>query len=69
MRPDPLTGFIMATKKRSISKGGRAKQAAPAAWRPSTVFSTAARSVANMTVTALTSGSVLLCLFAAKRWL
>jgi hypothetical protein len=33
------------------------------------VFSTAARSLINMTVTALTSGSLLLCLFAAKRWL
>jgi hypothetical protein len=61
MRPDPLNGLIMAAKKQSRSKGGRAKQAAPAAWRPSTVLSTAARSVANMTVTALTSGSVRLC--------
>ena len=69
MRPDPLNGLIMAAKKRSRSKGGRAKQAAPATWRLSIVFSTAARSVANMTVTAFTSGSVLLCLFAAKRWL
>lgn len=69
MRPDPLNGFIMAAKKRSRPSGGREKQAASAAWRLSIVFSTAARSVANMTVTALTSGSVLLCLFAAKRWL
>jgi hypothetical protein len=68
MRPDPLIGFIMAAKKRSKSKGGRAKQTVPAAWRLSIVFSTAARSLINMTVTALTSGSVLLCLFAAKRW-
>jgi hypothetical protein len=69
MRPDPLNGLIMAAKKRSRSKGGRARQAAPAARRLPIVFSTAARSLANMTVTALTSGSVLLCLFAAKRWL
>ena len=68
MRPDPLNGLIMAAKKRSRSRGGRAKQAASPACRLS-IFSTAARSVANMTVTALTSGSVLLCLFAAKRWL
>jgi hypothetical protein len=30
------------------------------------VLSTAVRSLINMTVTAVTSGSVLLCLFAAK---
>jgi hypothetical protein len=60
----------MAAKKRSrSSKSGRAKQAAPAAWRFSIVVSTAARSLVNMTVTAVTSGSVLVCLFAAKRFL
>jgi len=69
IRPAPLNGLIMAAKKRSRSKGGRAKQAAPATWRLSVVFSTAARSLINMTVTAFTSGSVLLCLFEAKRWL
>jgi hypothetical protein len=69
MRPDPLNRFIMAAKKRSRSKGGRGKLAAPAAWRFSVVLSMAARSVTNMTVTALTSGSVLLWMFAAKRWL
>jgi hypothetical protein len=69
MRPDPLNWFIMAAKKRSRSKRGRARQAAFAAWRFSIVFSTAARSLINMTVTAVTSGSVLLCLFAARRWL
>jgi hypothetical protein len=69
LRPDPLNGFIVAAKKRSRSKGRRAKQAAPAAWRLSIVLSTAARSLINMTVTSVTSGSVLLCLFAAKRWL
>jgi hypothetical protein len=56
-------------KKRSKSKGGRAKQAAPAAWRLSIVFSTAAHGLINMAATVLTPGSVLLCLFAAKRWL
>jgi len=56
-------------KKRSKSKGGRAKHAAPAAWRLSIVFSTAAHGLINMAVSVLTSGSVLLCLFAAKRWL
>ena len=69
MRPDPLNGLTMAAKKRSRPKGGRARQAAFAAWRFSIVFSTAARSLINMTVTAVTSGSVLLCLFAARRWL
>jgi hypothetical protein len=59
----------MAAKKRSRSKGGRAKQAASAAWRLSIVLSTAARSLINMTVASVTSGSVLLCLFAAKQWL
>jgi hypothetical protein len=59
--------FIMAAKKRSRSKGGQ--QAVPAAWRFSIVLSTAARSLVDMTVTAVTSGSVLLCLFAAKRFL
>ena len=33
------------------------------------VLSTAVSSLINMTVTAVTSGSVLLCLFAAKRFL
>jgi hypothetical protein len=60
----------MATKTRSRSKGARAKQAAaPAAGHFSIVLSTAAHSALNMTVIAITSGSVLLCLFAAKRWL
>jgi hypothetical protein len=45
----------------------RAKQAAPAAGRFSIVLAAAARSALNMTVTAITSGSVLACLFAAKR--
>jgi hypothetical protein len=37
-------------KKRSKSRGGRAKQAAPAAWRLSIVFSTAAHGLINMAV-------------------
>jgi hypothetical protein len=60
----------MATKTGSRSKGARAKQAAaPTAGRFSIVLSTAARSALNMTVIAITSGAVLLCLFAAKSWL
>jgi hypothetical protein len=59
-------GFIMAAKKRSRSKGGRAKRAGPAASHFSIVLSTTARSFVNMTVTAVTSGSVLLCLLAAS---
>jgi hypothetical protein len=35
-------------KKRSKSKGGREKQAAPAAWRLSIVFSTAAQGLINI---------------------
>ena len=65
----PSNGFIMAATKRSRSKGGPAKQVAPATWRFSIVLSTAARSLVDMTVTAVTSGSVLLCLFAVKRFL
>ena len=63
----PLNRFIMKAKKRSRSKGGQG--AAPAAWRFSIVLSTAARSLVDMTLTAVTSGSVLLCLFAVKRFL
>jgi hypothetical protein len=46
-------------KQKSLQPTGRSMPA----------LSTAARSLFNMTVTAVTSGSVLLCLFAAKRWL
>src|SRR5947207_1972984 len=69
MQPDLLSGFIVAAKKRSRSKGARAKRAVPAVWHFSIVLSTAARSLVNMTVTAVTSGAVLLCLFAVKRFL
>ena len=37
--------------------------------RPMPVISTAVGSLINMTLTAVTSGSVLLCLFVAKRLL
>jgi hypothetical protein len=69
MQPDLLSGFIVAAKKRSRSKGARAKRAVPAVWHFSIVLSTAVRSLVNMTMTAVTSGSVLLCLFAVKRFL
>jgi hypothetical protein len=59
----------MAAKKRSRSKGGRAKQAVPAAGRFSIVLSTAAGSLVNMSAIAVTTASVLMCLFAAKRFL
>jgi hypothetical protein len=59
----------MATKKRSKPKSGRTKQAAPAAARFPIVLSTAARSVFNMTVVVATSGSVLVFLLTAKRFL
>ena len=69
MQPDP-NGFIMAAKKQWKSKSERARPAAPVAgafFRSD--LSTAARGVFNMTVVVVTSGSVLLCLFAAKRLL
>jgi hypothetical protein len=59
----------MAAQKQSWSKYGRAKQAAPATGHLPIVLSTAACGVLNMTATAVTSGSVLLRLFAAKRLL
>jgi hypothetical protein len=58
----------MATKKRSKSKSRRAKQAAPAAG-PRMRLSTAVRSVLNMAAVAVMSGSVLLFLLAARRFL
>jgi len=57
----------MAAKKQTKPKVARSKQAAAPAARFPIVLSTALCSVLNMTVTALTSGSVLLGLFAAKR--
>ena len=62
-QPDPLKRISMASKKKRKPKSLRAMD------RPISVFSTAVGSLVNMTVTAVTSGSVLLCLFAAKRLL
>jgi hypothetical protein len=59
----------MATKKRSKSRNGRAKQVVPAAGRFQIVLSTAVCSALNMAAVIVTSGSVLLFLFAAKRFL
>lgn len=53
----------MAAKKIQKKKRGRTTTAAAAI--PATLF----RSVTDMGVTAISSGSVLLCLFAAKRLL
>jgi hypothetical protein len=52
----------MAAKKRKL------KSLQPTD-RPMPVVSTAVGSLIDMTLTAVTSGSVLLCLFAAKRML
>ena len=52
----------MAAKKRKPKSPRRTD-------RPTSVVSTAVGSLFNMTVTAVTSGTVLLCLFAAKRLL
>jgi len=59
----------MAAKQRSKTNAGRARQARPVMNRFPAVLSTALKSLVNMTVTAITSGAVLLCLFAAKRLL
>ena len=57
----------MAAKKQTKSKVARSKQVPVPAGFPIVVLSTALGSVLSMIVTALTSGSVLLGLFAAKR--
>ena len=57
----------MAAKKQTKSKTAPSKQVAVPAARFLIVLSTALGSLLNMIVTALTSGSVLLGLFAAKR--
>jgi hypothetical protein len=59
----------MAAKKQSKSNSGRPKRAAAAAGRFPIVLSTAARSMINMTAVVMTSGSVLVFLLAAKRFL
>jgi hypothetical protein len=63
MQPDPSNRITMAAKKKRKPKSLRAVD------RLISVFSTAMGNLINMTVTAVTSGSVLLCLFAAKRLL
>jgi hypothetical protein len=68
MRPNPLTGFIMAAKKQSKSEYGRGRHAAPAAGRFPIVLWTTARSMLNMTAVVATSGSVLVFLLTAKRF-
>ena len=62
-QPDPPNRDSMATTKKRKSKSLRATD------RSTSVLSTAVGGLINMTVTAATSGSVLLCLFAAKRFL
>ena len=62
-QPDPPNRTTMAAKKKRKPKSSRAMD------RPMSVYSTAVGNLINMTVTAVTSGSVLLCLFAAKRLL
>jgi hypothetical protein len=59
----------MAAKKRSKPKSKRLRPAAPAAGRFPIALLTAARSVLNMTTVFATSGSVLLFLLTAKRFL
>jgi hypothetical protein len=56
----------MASKKRSRAKGERAKRADPAMGRVPAFLSVVLHSVVNMTVIAITSGGVLLCLFASR---
>jgi hypothetical protein len=62
-------GFIMATKKQPKSWNGRTGQTAPAAGGFAIVLSTALRTALNMIVVVVTSGSALLFLLAAKRFL
>ena len=59
----------MATKKRSKSKNGRTERTEPAAGRFPIVLSTAVHTVLNMAAIVVTSGSVLLFLLAAQRFL
>ncbi len=58
LQPDPPNRITMAAKKKRKSKSVH----------PS-VLSTAMGNLINLAATAVTSGSVLLCLFAAKRLL
>jgi len=63
MQPDPPKRILMAAKKKRKPKSLRGTD------RQISVLSTAVGNLINMTVTAVTSGSVLLCLFTAKRLL
>jgi hypothetical protein len=58
----------MASKKRTTKNAARKPTSSRVADRATSIFSTAIGSLFNMIVTAVTSGTVLLCLFAAKRF-
>jgi hypothetical protein len=62
VQPDPPKRITMAAKKRKPKSLRRMD-------RPMPVVSTAVASLISMIVTLVTSGTVLLCLFAAKRLL
>jgi hypothetical protein len=62
-------GFIMAAKKQPKRKNGCVKAAASASGHFPIVLSTAVWSALNMTAVVTTSGSVLLFLLTAKRFL
>ncbi len=57
------------SKKRSRKTRARKPKSSTTEGRSTSVFSMAFGNLVNMSVTAVTSGSVLLCLFAAKRFL
>jgi hypothetical protein len=56
----------MATKKRGAKTTAVSKSRISHDVKP--IFATVVGSLLNMTVTAVTSGAVLVCLFAAKRF-
>jgi hypothetical protein len=60
--------LVVAAKKRS-AKASRQFKPRQVTDKPWLILSAAAGSLFNMTVTAVTSGSALLCFFAAKRFL
>jgi len=55
--------------EQTISKASQNLKSRQVAKKPRLIFSAAAGRLLNMTVTAVTSGSVLLCFLAAKRFL
>jgi hypothetical protein len=59
----------MAAKKRTAKTSGRKRKSIPATDRTIPILSTAAGSFLYMTAVVVTSGSVLLFLVAAKRFL